>query len=476
MALTITVQWWRPVYEAASDDPDWPEWPPEAVRPFCGMLAAAEDSAEVDALRWLERQGSPDVYCSEATAPDTTRRAYVPTNAVDKEDRHQQYVGRVAAGTPRTWARSFPELPVAHFVWPSADELDREVLGRLEALAGRVPYVGRATSPAAVSVRGDLPGDAELERLSRYRPVDSGTRLLRVPYPGYVDGLVDAYETSQRSWDVARRAAYDRHVERTDDEPVVVGPFHDDLVVFELEKGRSIDGAHAVRLASAFRAAVMSRATEPVAALHGHHDGDEQQIAFLPLPFVGHEHADGHLMGVAVALPVSLSTEDRAVVLRALLGDGVDNEGLQDISFARRRIAVRRLPAVFGRREGAITLRSDRWTEASTTWVTALPMVLDRFPKERTGGIEAEVGRSLRYAGFGDAEVEDVEVSRRPLVPGGVRLHPRQAVRHRGESYVPPVRHVRLRFRQPVRGPVVPGHLRFYGLGLCLPEREREQS
>lgn len=475
MALTITVRWWRPVYEAASGDPEQPEWPPEVVRPFCGMLAAAEDPAEVDALRWLERQGSPDVYCPEATAPDTTRRAYVPTNGVDTKDRHQQYVGRVAAGTPRTWARSFPQLPVAHFVWPSADELDREVLRCLEALAGRVPYVGRATSPAVVSVRPDMPTDAELESLSRFRPEDSGTRLLRVPYPGYVDGLVDAYETSQPSWDVARRVAYDHHVERAD-EGSVAGPFHDDLIVFELEKGRQIDGAHAVRLASAFRAAVMSRAAEPVAALHGHHDGDEQQIAFLPLPFVGHHRADGHLMGVAVALPVSLRKADRAVVLRALLGDGVDDKGLQEISFARRRIVVRRRPAVFGRREGVITLRSDRWTEASKTWVTALPMVLDRFPKERTGGIEAEVRRSLRYAGFDDAEIEEVEVSRRPLLSGGVRLHPRQAVRHRGESYVPPVRHVRLRFRQRVRGPVVLGHLRFYGLGLCRPLPEGRVS
>jgi CRISPR-associated protein Csb2 len=45
---------------------------------------------------------------------------------------------------------------------------------------------------------------------------------------------------------------------------------------------------------------------------------DEAHLAFPPLALVGHEHVDGHLLGMALALPAQLARGDRHEVLRAI--------------------------------------------------------------------------------------------------------------------------------------------------------------
>src|SRR5690606_23622771 len=54
-------------------------------------------------------------------------------------------------------------------------------------------------------------------------------------------------------------------------------------------------------------------------ALSGHtENGPTQQphVAFVPLPFVEHEHADGALMGCALVLPRELPKNEREILLR----------------------------------------------------------------------------------------------------------------------------------------------------------------
>ena len=45
---------------------------------------------------------------------------------------------------------------------------------------------------------------------------------------------------------------------------------------------------------------------------------DAPHLAFLPLAFVGQEHAEGHLLGTGLALPARLSCDDRQAVLDAV--------------------------------------------------------------------------------------------------------------------------------------------------------------
>ena len=70
-------------WSMASDSADRnrPEWPPHPDRIFMALAAAHFETdgggSEQAALHWLERQGAPSMWASEATHRDTTT-TYVP--------------------------------------------------------------------------------------------------------------------------------------------------------------------------------------------------------------------------------------------------------------------------------------------------------------------------------------------------------------------------------------------------------------
>jgi len=471
MALTLTVTWLGASYEAAaSTDPSRPEWPPEVVRPFCGMVAVAETDAEWDALRWLERQPPPVVVCPKEVDLSGGRASYVVTQVVSEKDGHATLPLRVNGRDLRQWPRSFPARPECRFVWPAAEPSPAVAIA-LAGLARRVPYVGRATSPAVVHVSSSddsalaLDGEGfEALHPSDGDAADIAGANLRVLYPGYVDALRDLYADDQPPWVADRRATYTRPAARPPDR-VATGPFQD-LLAFRFGDGASRDGRHVIALTTALRGAVRSRDAD-LPAVHGHHDGTVTQVAFLGLPFVGHDHADGRLLGMALALPKELSPDERRAIVRAAAGD----PGAGDVKKSRPPVLVAgpvgRLGLELvdeGDRPYAVQPR--RWMGPARTWATATPVVLDRFP-HRGDDVAAMVAESCVLADF--PEPARVEVLSRPAVPGGVVLRPSEAVRRQGELRRLPTRHAVVTFEQPVQGPVVVGNMRHYGLGLCVP-------
>ena len=96
--------------------------------------------------------------------------------------------------------------------------------------------------------------------------------------------------------------------------------------------------------------------------------------------------------------------------------------------------------------------------------MTATPLMLDGHL--RRGRDEAsEVARSLVIAGYPPAA--DVEVSAAPLTAGGV-WRPRPGTLPAGRPHRR-LLHARVRFAEPVTGPVLAGSMRYLGLGLFLP-------
>jgi CRISPR-associated protein Csb2 len=113
------------------------------------------------------------------------------------------------------------------------------------------------------------------------------------------------------------------------------------------------------------------------------------------------------------------------------------------------------------------SVRAQVWTRPSRTWATALPMVLDRFPKRNGRQVEEIVAHGCEVAGL-PAPVA-VEVARQgSLLPGAPDL-PGRALRRAEKERPLPARHVRVHFDRPVKGPVVLGSKKNFGLGLCLP-------
>ena len=465
MPMSISVRLRHGRYDAGGDRPSDAEWPPHPARVFCALAAAASTDAAWAALRWLEAHPAPEIWADPADRVRTSRTAaYVVENAIDAGGGNQTWPGR--DNGMRTRAFAVPATDTFTVAWPHADP-PAGVIAELRALARAVPYVGRSTSLAEVSVGQSAPGDPGGRVV--YEAVPPGDSRaawqVRVPYLGYVDELQAAYDDGRRSWEVSRAVPYAVRQHRAapaggDDRPSgrsAASPF-EDLMVWALARPIArISGGQVVALASALRKAVMSRIPDPIPAqLSGHGAPGQPHLGFLALPDVGHEHADGHILGVALAVPRDLPPADLTLLLRGVIMDPLAQLRMPGGSTLTLQYGADR----YG-------LQPSRWearSRGSREWVTATPLMLDGHL--RRGRDEAsEVARSLTIAGY--PQPASVEVSAAPLTAGAVwRPRPGTMPTSRPQRRL---LHARIRFAEPVIGPVLAGSMRYLGLGLFLP-------
>ncbi len=453
MPLTISIELLSGSYDAAEvDDRDRPEWPPHPARLFCALVAAARTDADRSALRWLEAQPPPAILAAEQ-AGEARRSAYVVVNTLSSKGGNLTHPGRTNGLRVRT--RALPTSPHVAMSWAAG--APAEVVAALDAMARRIPYLGRSTGIALVAATTtEEPG----EGLVRFEPCDLLDRdlSLRVAYPGFLDELDAQFAADRPAWEVSWYQGY----RQVSVEPVAADPpipsVYDDVLVLGFS-GLKPQGRLAVRFTEALRSAVLrSAGRDTPAVLHGHGADGRPHVAFLALPDVGHPHADGHLLGMAVAVP-DLPADERNAVLRAVLG----LRGTHDlIAFTVPGIGGVELIYQPGhvRPWGA---SPDRWRQGSRRWATATPIVLDRYPK-RPEQVEAEVRAGLHRVGLPDPI--DVTISTQPLLPGAVPLRPIDLPRQtRGRLF----RHVGVTFDRTVRGPVLVGAGRYLGVGLLAP-------
>jgi CRISPR-associated protein Csb2 len=204
-------------------------------------------------------------------------------------------------------------------------------------------------------------------------------------------------------------------------------------------------------LARAFRAAVMSLlGNDAPACVHGH-DVEAPHAAWLPLADVGHPHARGQLRGLAVALPSDIAAQDRSLALAGLAR-------LRQVNLPDGQVAS--VEPVIEGPDTIATLRAQTWRGPDTDWSTVTPVLLDRPPKRHDPQrLEAAVRQSLTMAGFPDPVL---------LVTSSLSDFSGAPSVHDIPTRIPRC-HVRLRFAKPLRGPVVAGRWRHFGVGLFRP-------
>jgi CRISPR-associated protein Csb2 len=426
-----------------------PEWPPHPDRLFEALVAAYHDDpfpedGERSVLRWLETLGAPQIAAGEAghTSPVVN---FVPTNYNGKSGSpHPDQRGR----QPRMFPVQSPSSPIVQFIWPDA-KVDETTSDRLRNLLARVPSLGRACSLVRMGL-----GESPIAPV--YIPDPEGGEVLRVFGEGRLDELETLYKLDKRP-SLGPQMRYGRARAEI---PVPESSFGEMIVLRRIE-GRGLSIEAALTLTSALRRALMklSENDPALCAFFSGHDA-ETHCAFAALPFVGHEHADGRLMGVAVVLPRTITTARRRKVLRACAL--VEKVNLKDESaFWEVELCGFDIPQR--------TLQPQAWSSSSATWASVTPILLDRFPKKNLS-VEEILAAACERVGL----PQPIEIEHGPFsdVPGVSPVSEFRLQRNQGDKPRWGV-HARFRFEEPVHGPILLGAGRFFGLGLLRPSKWR---
>lgn len=463
MPLSILARLRDGRYDAGGGRADTAEWPPHPGRVFCALVASATDESHWAALRWLEAAGSPEVWAADQYT-SVRRDGYVVTNITDRKGGSQHRLGRTNGVKTRFSAE--PADPEFAFVWPDAAP-EPDTLQALVRLARRVPYLGRTTSPVTLLVGAEAAEPrAGWTRFVPTRLGEPAVTSLRVPYVGYTDRLRDAYNNGRRSWEVARTVPYTRP-ERVSVMPRAVAPFSE-MLIFGVARGVvKPAGDSLLAVTAKLRQAVLARiGTDVPAQVSGHGADDRRHVAYLALPHVGHKHADGRILGVAIAVPQDLDPEAYTRLWNAII-----DHPLERLTLRRDQVlALEYLPSV----SSSWGLMPERWTAAdwggARTWVTATPLMLDRFPGRARGddAVLKGIGESLIRSGY--PEPRELQFSPATLTDGAIH-RPRRDTMPSNRPCKPMV-HVRVTFDRPVIGPVLAGAMRYVGLGLFVPAAE----
>ncbi len=376
----------------------------------------------------------------------------------------------------RTFPVVLPETPTFAFLWPTADASPHRTA--LERLCARVTRLGHSSSLARCHV-------VDRDLTPTLVPCDEGEVVLRAVGPGQLERLDRAFDHHQAFHSrvlPARPQRYGAASKAASPSPMAESVFSADWVLFERVGGSRPVASRTTDLARALRGALIELHgnRDLPATLSGHAESgptEQPHVAFVPLPFVGNEHADGSLMGCALVLPRELAKDDRELLLR-LVGRWETERSDQRGNLT---LAAGTLPPFIVRRvdvSAKAALDPTRWCRASTRFITATPIALDRNPGNlrsnqdgtaRRAALEAQQNISDACVRVVGARPCSVEVSLAPLLPGA--QHVRDFLPWPGRpGRTPRVRvHADIHFETPVRGPLLLGAGRYFGLGLCLP-------
>jgi CRISPR-associated protein Csb2 len=504
---------------AEPDDRERAEWPPHPGRIFMALVAAhfqtGADTAERAALLWLEgTERGGEVSAPAIAAPEAMPRAvvkhYVPVN--DKAGPSKALLHSLPLTRDRqdrVFARAWLEDDRVCMYWPDLDP-PAEHRRALTSLCSKVTRIGHSSS--LVQMWLAEPGEIGEPN---WVPDDGRAIInLRIPGPGTLDYLQEQYNAAavedyaalkvtemQTNDPKTKRAARKRLREAYDNRPspqqrprlslyqgyarpapetATAGTtntvFSPNFVVLQLrvKQGpyQQLGLVSTLTVTHRWREAILSHSNgfaESVRRMLSGHDAndspsDDPHLAFLPLAFVGHEHADGHLLGMGLTLPAGLSPDDRREALRAIAAVRELKLGPLGLWAAESVTAS----------QPQWNLRTETWTahpQGATHWSAVTPIAFDRHPKakdkaqyqQETAAMIAEA--CTRIGLPKPREVIVTQASAHLGVPPAFAF-PRLKRKDGSERRHT---HAILVFDEPVCGPILIGAGRFRGYGACRP-------
>ena len=247
--------------------------------------------------------------------------------------------------------------------------------------------------------------------------------------------------------------------------------FDPNLIVLRVS-GKRVSLPATLRLTGALRGALLKHCMiqPPPEWLSGHTpDGrpsGKPHLALLPMPFVGSQHADGTIMGVALALPLELDGREAANCLAPFLYDE------NSLSIPRRLFDGEWLECKVEqetRERPPLALRPERWTRKSRIWASVTPVALDRHYDGKERWIRAAEDIKTACERVGLPRPDEVMLHPVSLVEGASHAREFPRMNRKSNGGARSHSHAVLIFGQPVTGPVLVGAGRFRGYGLCLP-------
>lgn len=486
------------------------EWPPHPDRIFMALAAAwfesDRDATERAALEWLERLEPPGIVASgaeyrHASGVERPGITYVPVNDTKRD------IGVLPdyrSRQPRSFPVAIPHHPKVHLVWEV--ELPETYRFPLALLCRRVAYVGHSASLVQMWL-DDQPPEANLvpmggvarHRLRVFGPGRLGYLEMRcnreraIEYADLEANIKEAKGKDRKLLRERMQAGFPegRPVSQRPEpglwqgydwprpEPVStnLSSLFDPHVVVLALLGQRLTLPTTLRLTEALRGAIMANCPAPIPEwVSGHtpegRSSTSPHLACLPLPFVGREHADGHLMGVALALPRQVPTEEAVRYLSWLR----DENGLPTRLrlFAGRWFEVQAELEISN--EPPVNLRPEVWTAPTRNWATVTPIVFDRHfdgvdkwdkAAEMVKDACERVGlpRPMEVLLHSVSLFEGVPISRE--FPRLTRKKDGSLMHHS---------HAVIIFSQEVEGPVMIGAGRYRGYGLCRPVRQGAEN
>lgn len=532
--LHISVTFLQPTCHArlGKEDAALNEWPPSPLRLFQAMVAGAAArwagdnssirgggetggalaaAAPVAALKWLESlcaSSPPTILAPRAVTGQAVPR-YVPNNSADLVAAKWARGDALATFEDRTKKVFRPTHllggSTVHYLWElKAGDQQREAAQHeptIAAAARCIVALGWGIDAAVGDAR--VIDDAQAATLDgeRWEPCPRGgdTPSLRLPVSGTLDALKSRHTAflDRLKDGVFRpvpplRAFSSTTYRRASDLPP--RPFAA-FVLRPIDKDSgyaAFPAARAVHVAAMLRHAACDASRGDLdpsgwrtnhwslryVAGHGPEDApkrrskddDHPRFSYLPLPSIGHAHADGMIRRVLIAEPFGGDGRSARWAAQRLAGAALIDED-------KREPVARLEPVALDEPAFASVFRlysARAASEAMTIWTSITPVILPGYDDNKPAKREKLLLDCLHHAGIDLAAVDSIESRPSAWQPsgGGALTAPIRGYKRPNYLQHLPAVHVRLTLTQRISGPLSLGAGRHCGLGVFALVRE----
>jgi len=519
--LLLTVRFLDDRYHGLLDRGGPPEWPPSPFRLFQALVAGVARRGELvdgddvpsntnftdvgKALGWLQRHTAkhPPIIITPKSKTGQAITRFVPNNDGDKKfDRQERLTAKHTE--PTLFLLDVDQKPEVHYVWDISSS-DNAPVDLIRDAARSVTTLGWGIDMAFADA--GRKNEVELQSLKgiRWYPKQDACRdegMLRTPtydddemrectlcdLRHCHDSAMNRIEHGKPLKTVDKPRAFDRVLYTSTERPIGRPTAVFKLLAHDHSPG---DYAHArlIHIAGMVRHLAIGRMSVPPGWIDGpkwletfvcgHQKEGEQhrQISYVPLPSIGHEHADAEIRNVMLITPLGFERE-LEFVAEQLNGEELKPEGQIHPTDSEHSLPIPGPMFLDRFTPPRGKFIATRYLGTSNVWQTVTPVILDGHNKKTKSDKPEAVAReteklickALHRAGIETPckfTWQSFPYLKNCLSAHKYDRHGRHAGYHRPKHLKElTAMHIRITFDYPVHGPLTIGAGRHCGFGL----------